>query len=46
MEIKLLNNPDSFKYNLKIFLLLQYTYVVGLILYFIFLGETDALEVF
>ena len=37
-EIKLLNNPESFKYNLKIL----YNYFNSMF----FLGETDVLEVF
>ena len=44
MEIKLLNNPKSLKYNLIFFV--STIRIIGLILSSIFLGETDALEVF
>ena len=45
MEIKLLYNPESFKYNLKK-IYIGTICIIGLILGFIFLGETDGLEVF
>ena len=44
MEIKLLNNPESFKYKLKIFF--SAMCIIGIILGFILCDEFDNLEVF
>ena len=44
MEIKLFNDPESFIYNLNFFI--ATICIIVLILCYIFLGETDVLEVF
>ena len=41
MEIKLLDNPESFKYNLKKIYCYNMYYIIVLVLCFIFFGETD-----